>query len=68
MTELRVDRAGFVHVGDIRLPLRYIPSTRMVEFAIRDREQRARHGNRVQVPLYELAALERWRCRSIDKD
>jgi len=67
MNRLRVDRAGFLHIGDIRLPVRYIHQRRTVEFAIRDREQRARHGNRVEVALSEFSMLEVRRCQS-EKD
>lgn len=64
LSEIRVDRRGFCYIGDIRLPMRYVAEARAVEFVVKGRGQKARHGNRVRVPLSELAALEVRRCES----
>ena len=65
MTELYVDHKGFVFWQDVRLPLRYLPDSRMIEFVVRDREQRARHGAHITIPLDDIARLELVRLEGV---
>lgn len=61
---LTVDRKGFIHWGDLRLPVRYEHGA--LEFVVKHPRDRERLGcNRIKIPLDAFKTLERARCASI---
>ena len=55
---LELDERGFLHIGDFRLPLRYLPDKGLFEFMDRDRRRSEQRGARlVYVETKQLLAI-----------